>query len=52
LRAPYPLPYVVIAAAAAVLAVFALFSFFMRLRRDRLVADTRRCGSAPPRRDT
>jgi len=40
LRAPYPLPYVVIAAAAAVLAVFALFSFFMRLRRDRLVADT------------
>jgi len=31
---------VVIAAAAAVLAVFALFSFFMRLRRDRLVADT------------
>jgi hypothetical protein len=39
LRAPYPLPYVVIAAAAAVLAVFALFSFFMRLRRDRLVAD-------------
>jgi hypothetical protein len=40
LRAPYPLPYLVIAAAAAVLAVFALFSFFMRLRRDRLVADT------------
>ena len=40
MRAPYPLPYVVIAAAAAVLAVFALFSFFMRLRRDRLVADT------------
>ncbi len=40
MRAPYPLPYPVIAAAAAVLAVFALFRFFMRLRRDRLVADT------------
>jgi len=40
LRAPYPLPYLVIAAAAAVLAAFALFRFFMRLRRDRLVADT------------
>ena len=40
MRAPYPLPYLVIAAAAAVLAAFALFRFFMRLRRDRLVADT------------
>ena len=40
MRAPYPLPYPVIAAAAAVLAVSALFRFFMRLRRDRLVADT------------
>ena len=40
MRAPYPLPYLVIAVAAAVLAVFALFRFFMRLRRDRLVADT------------
>ena len=40
MRAPYPLPHLVIAAAAAVLAAFALFRFFMRLRRDRLVADT------------
>jgi len=40
LRAPYPLPYPVIAAAAAALAAFALFRFFTRLRRDRLVADT------------
>ena len=40
MRAPYPLPYPVIAAAAAVLAVSALFRFFVRLRRDRLVADT------------
>jgi hypothetical protein len=40
LSALHPLPYPVIAAAAAVLAVFALFRFFMRLRRDRLVADT------------
>ena len=40
MRALQPLPYPVIAAAAAVLAVFALFRFFMRLRRDRLVADT------------
>jgi len=40
LSAPYPLPYPVIAAAAAVLAAFALFRFFTRLRRDRLVADT------------
>ena len=40
MSAPYPLPYPVIAAAAAVLAAFALFRFFTRLRRDRLVADT------------
>jgi len=40
LTAPHPLPYPVIAAAAAVLALFALLRFFVRLRRDRLVADT------------
>ena len=40
MTAPQPLPYPVIAAAAAVLALFALFRFFARLRRDRLVADT------------
>ncbi len=40
MTAPHPLPYPVIAAAAAVLALFALFRFFVRLRRDRLVADT------------
>jgi len=55
LRAPYPLPYVVIAARSGPCwAVFALFSFFMRLRpRPGWWADNpRRCGSAPPRRDT
>ena len=40
MTAPHPLPYPLIAAAAAVLALFALFRFFVRLRRDRLVADT------------
>ena len=40
MTAPHPLPYPVIAAAAAVLALFALLRFFVRLRRDRLVADT------------
>ena len=40
MSAPHPLPYPVIAAAAAALALFALFRFFVRLRRDRLVADT------------
>ena len=40
MSAPHPLPYPVIAAAAAALALFALFRFFVRLRRDRLLADT------------
>jgi len=40
LSAPHPLPYPVIAAAAAALALFALLRFFVRLRRDRLLADT------------
>jgi hypothetical protein len=40
LTAPHPLPYPLIALAAAMLALFALFRFFVRLRRDRLVADT------------
>jgi hypothetical protein len=38
--APHALPYPLIAAAAALLALFGLFRFFVRLRRDRLVADT------------
>ena len=40
MTAPHPLPYPLVAAAAAVLALFALLRFFVRLRRDRLVADT------------
>jgi hypothetical protein len=38
--AAHPPPYSVIALAAALLALFALFRFFVRVRRDRLVADT------------
>ncbi len=37
---PQPLPYPLIALAAGALALFALFRFFVRLRRDRVVADT------------
>ena len=40
MTAPHALPYPLIAAAAALLALFGLFRFFVRLRRDRLVADT------------
>jgi hypothetical protein len=40
LRAPHPLPYPLIALAAATLALFGLWRFFVRLRRDRVVADT------------
>lgn len=40
MSAPQPLPYPLIAIAAAVLALFALLRFFVRLRRERLVADT------------
>jgi len=38
--APQPPPYPVIALVAGALALLALFRFFVRLRRDRLVADT------------
>jgi hypothetical protein len=38
--ATHPLPYPVIAVAAAALALLALYRFFVRLRRDRVVADT------------
>lgn len=40
MSAPQPLLYPLVALAAGALALFALFRFFMRLRRDRLVADT------------
>ena len=40
MTAPHALPYPLIAAAAALLALFGLFRFLVRLRRDRLVADT------------
>jgi E3 Ubiquitin ligase len=36
----HPPPYPFIAAGAALLAIFALYRFFVRLRRERLVADT------------
>jgi hypothetical protein len=39
-RTYQPPPYPLIAAAAAALALYALWRFFVRLRRDRLVADT------------
>jgi len=38
--APHPASYPVIAVVAGVLALVALYRFFVRLRRDRLVADT------------
>ncbi len=37
---PQPPPYPLIAAGALVLALFALYRFFVRLRRDRLIGDT------------
>jgi hypothetical protein len=37
---PHPPPYPLVALAAGLLALLALFRFFVRLRRDRLVADT------------
>ena len=40
MRASQPPPYALIAVVAAVLALFALWRFFVRLRRQRLVADT------------
>jgi len=40
LQAAQPPPYALIAIAAAVLAVLALWRFLVRVRRDRLVADT------------
>ena len=40
MSAPQPPPYPVIALVAGALALLALFRFFVRLRRDRLVADT------------
>jgi hypothetical protein len=39
-RTYHPPPYPLIAAAAAALVLYALWRFFVRLRRDRLVADT------------
>src|SRR5215469_6079892 len=40
LRTGHPPPYPLIALVAAVLALLALYRFLVRLRRDRLVADT------------
>lgn len=40
MRTYHPPPYPLIAAAAAALALYALWRFFVRMRRDRVVADT------------